>query len=46
MKTLTKYFLPEILANPINRDLILIFAFGLLAAVTLVSSTIIILNQL
>jgi hypothetical protein len=46
MKTLTKFFLPEILANPINRDLLLIFVIGLLAAVTLVSATIIVLNQL
>lgn len=45
MKTLSKFFLPELLTNPINRDLILIFIAGLLAAVTLVTASIIVLHQ-
>jgi hypothetical protein len=46
MKTLSKHFLPEILTNSINRDLILIFIMGLFAAITLVTASIIIFNQL
>jgi len=45
MKSLSKHFLPEILMNPINRDLILIFALGLFAALTLVTAFIVIFHQ-
>ncbi|HEY8936896.1 MAG TPA: hypothetical protein VL443_27835 [Cyclobacteriaceae bacterium] len=45
MKTISKIFLPEILTNPINRDLILIFFAGLLAAITLVTASIIVMHQ-
>ena len=38
--------LPLIFANPINRNLTLIFLFGLMAAVTIVTAGIILLNQL
>jgi len=45
MKSLSKYFLPEILMNPINRDLILILAMGLMAAFTLITAFIVIFHQ-
>lgn len=39
MKLLTRTFLPEILSNPINRNLIIIFVTTLLAAILLVTAT-------
>ena len=44
MKSLSKFFLPEILMNPINRDLILILTTGLLAALTLVTALIVVFH--
>ena len=46
MKTVSKHFLPELFSNSINRNLTLIFVFGLLVAVTLVTAGIILVNQL
>lgn len=46
MKTVIKGHLPHIFANSINRNLTLIFVFGLLVAVTLVTAGIILFSQL
>lgn len=46
MKTVSKHFLPELFNNSINRNLTLIFLFGLLVAVSLVTAGIILVNQL
>jgi hypothetical protein len=45
MKTLTRNFLPEIFTNPISRNLILIFASTLMAAVILVTTIIMFVGQ-
>jgi hypothetical protein len=45
MKTLTRNFLPEILTNPISRNLLLIFVSTMLAAVILVTALVMILGQ-
>jgi hypothetical protein len=44
MKTVGKSILPGIFANPINRNLTLIFLFGFLVAVTLVTTGVILIN--
>lgn len=46
MKAITKNYVPGIFSNSITRNLTLIFLFGLLAAVTIVSAGVIIVNQL
>lgn len=45
MKSLTRSFLPEIFTNPISRNLIFIFVTTLMAAVIIVTATIIVFNQ-
>jgi hypothetical protein len=45
MKSVSKTFLPEVLTNPISRNLILIFIATLLAAVVIVTASIMIYNQ-
>lgn len=45
MKTLSKNLLPDILSNPINRDLILILAAALAIATFMVTATVIVYNQ-
>lgn len=44
MKTVSKSLLPGIFANPINRNLTLIFLFGFMVAVTLVTIGVILFN--
>ncbi|MEO7990934.1 MAG: hypothetical protein ABI663_15405 [Chryseolinea sp.] len=44
MKTITKSFLPEILLNPISRNLIFIFVLAFVIAVTLVTAVFLLLN--
>jgi hypothetical protein len=44
MKTITKSFLPEILLNPISRNLIFIFALAFAIAVSLVTAVFLLLN--
>jgi len=46
MKSFAKNFLPEMMNNPINRDLIFILLAGLVVAVSLVTVSIIFLHQL
>ena len=46
MKNESKSFLPGILANPINRDLILIFISGLIASVVIVTAGVMLMDQL
>lgn len=45
MKTLSRSFLPEIITNPINRNLLLIFVSTLMAAVILVTGVIMFVGQ-
>jgi hypothetical protein len=45
MKSFAKHFLPEVLVNPISRNLILIFITTLLVAVVLVTVTIMVYDQ-
>lgn len=44
MRTASKSLFPGILSNPINRNLTLIFLFGFLVAVTLVTTGVILIN--
>lgn len=44
MKTVTKSFLPEILLNPISRNLILIFVLAFAIAVSLVTAAFLLFN--
>ncbi|HYC85178.1 MAG TPA: hypothetical protein VEB86_08145 [Chryseosolibacter sp.] len=45
MKSITRGFLPEIFSNPISRNLIIIFVATLLAAIFIVTATIVLFNQ-
>lgn len=44
MKIITKSFLPEILLNPISRNLIFIFVLAFAIAVSLVTAVFLLLN--
>jgi hypothetical protein len=46
MKAISKNYVPGIFSNSITRNLTLIFLFGLLAAVTIVTAGVILFNQL
>ncbi|MFZ6013365.1 MAG: hypothetical protein ACOYXT_23690 [Bacteroidota bacterium] len=45
MKSVSKSFLPEILINPISRNLIIIFTATLITAITLVTIAIVAFAQ-
>jgi len=44
MKTISKSFLPEILLNPISRNLIFIFVLAFAIAITLVTAAFMLLS--
>lgn len=46
MKTITRNFFPEILVNPINRNLILIFTTAAVSAIGLITAVLLLIESL